>query len=119
MDEISGRFFEGAASGAIMIGDPPASGKYLTLFDWPDAVVKAPFDAPSIGDVIGELEADPERCARIRRDNMENALLRHDYAYRLRTILKDAGIAPPPGLLAREARLRELADLVRAGSIAP
>lgn len=117
-DEMSSRFFEGAASGAIMIGDPPVSGKYLTLFDWPDAVVKTPFDAPNIGDVIEELEADPERCARIRRENMENALLRHDYAYRLGTILDDAGIASPPGLLARESRLRELAELVRAGPIA-
>jgi hypothetical protein len=118
-DELSGRFFEGAASGAIMLGAPPRGGKFLTLFDWPDAVVKMPFDAPHVGDVIAELEGDPERCTRIRRDNMLNALTRHDYAYRLRTILDDAGVAAPPGLTQREARLRELADMVRAGPIAP
>lgn len=119
LDEMSGRFLEGSASGAIMIGEPPKSGKYLELFDWPDAVVSTPFDDPNIGEVIAELEADPERCTRIRRDNMQNALLRHDFAYRLHKILDDAGIAAPPGLVAREARLRELADIVKHADIAP
>ncbi len=119
LDEVSGRFFEGSAAGAIMIGDPPRTGKYLELFDWPDAVVPTPFDSPNIGAVIAELEADPERSTRIRRDNMVNALLRHDCAYRLHTILEDAGMSLPPGLLARESRLRELADLVRTAPLAP
>jgi len=118
-DELSGRFFEGAAAGAIMIGEPPKTGKFLTLFDWPDSVVKAPFDEPGIGEILAELEGDPDRSTRIRRDNMLNALLRHDWAYRVRTILDDAGISPPPGLLAREARLRELADMVRGAAVAP
>ena len=116
---MSGRFFEGAAAGAIMIGEPPRSGKYLELFDWPDAVVRTPFDAPHIGETIAELEADPERCVRIRRNNMVNALLRHDCAHRYHQILNDAGIAAPPGLLSRERRLRELADIVRDANIAP
>jgi hypothetical protein len=119
LDEMSGRFFEGAAAGAIMLGEPPRSGPYLTLFDWPEAVVKIPFDAPNIGEVIAELEADAERSSRIRRENMVNALLRHDCVYRLRNILEDAGMPMPPRLLEREARLRELADLVRAGPVAP
>ncbi|HWA75708.1 MAG TPA: glycosyltransferase [Polyangiaceae bacterium] len=119
LDEMSGRFFEGAAAGAIMIGEPPRSGKYLELFDWPDAVVRTPFDAPHIGETIAELEADPERCVRIRRNNMVNALLRHDCAHRYHQILNDAGIAAPPGLLSRERRLRELADIVRDANIAP
>jgi Glycosyl transferases group 1 len=119
LDEMSGRFFEGSAAGAIMLGEPPRSGKFLELFDWPDAVVRTPFDAPNIGEVMAELESDPERCSRIRRDNMVNALTRHDCAHRLRQILDDAKIPAPPGLLAREARLRELADLVRVAHVAP
>jgi hypothetical protein len=119
LDEMSGRFFEGAAAGAIMIGEPPRSGKYLELFDWPDAVVRAPFDAPNIAETIRELEADPERCVRARRNNMVNALLRHDWAYRYRQILDDARMPAPAGLLAREARLRELADMAREADIAP
>ena len=48
-----------------------------------------------------------------------HALARHDCAHRLRKILDDAGMAAPPALLAREARLRELGDMVRAATIAP
>jgi len=119
LDEMSGRFFEGAAAGAIMIGEPPRSGKYLELFDWPDAVVYTPFDAPNIAETIAELTADPERCVRVRRNNMVNALLRHDWSHRFRQILDDAHMAAPAGLLAREARLRELADHAREANIAP
>lgn len=119
LDDISGRFFEGAAAGAIMLGDPPRSGPYLSLFDWPDAVVKMPFDQPEIVSVIEQLDADPARCIRIRRENMINALLRHDGVYRLRTILEDAALPIPEGVLTRERRLRELADAVRTEPIAP
>ena len=79
----------------------------------------APFDDPNVADVIATLEADPERCIRIRRNNMVNALERHDSAHRLRKILDDAGMPAPPELVAREARLRELADIVRSAEIAP
>ncbi len=112
-DEIAGRYFEGAASGAIVIGDPPNMPEFRERFDWPDAVVLMPFDAPDVLQRIEELDADPARQARIRRDNVVNVLLRHDWVHRLRTILEAVGIAPPARMLAREARLRALADEVR------
>jgi Glycosyl transferases group 1 len=112
-DEIAGRFFEGAASGAIIIGDPPNTPEFRERFDWPDAVVPIPFDAPDVLKRIEELDADPARQARIRRDNVVNALLRHDWVHRLRTILDAVGIDPPARMLAREARLKALADEVR------
>jgi hypothetical protein len=109
-EEIAGRFFEGAAAGAVMLGDAPRTDMFSTLFDWPDAVIPTPLDAPLIGDLIAELDRDPERVARIRRNGVMNTMLRHDWAYRLRTILGDAGVAPPPELLARESRLRATAE---------
>jgi hypothetical protein len=118
MDELSGRFVEGAAAGAIMIGEPPRSAKYLEMFDWPDHVVRRPFDDPDIANIIDELLADPERCARIRRDNVLNTLRRHDWVYRCRQILATAGLPIPGALVAREQRLRELADMVeQAGGV--
>jgi hypothetical protein len=109
-DEIAARFYEGAASGAIMLGDPPDSEDFRTQFDWTDAVVPIPFDAPRIAEVVADLDAHPERSSRIRRDNMANALLRHDWVYRLRALLDAVGVAPTDSMLAREARLRALAD---------
>jgi hypothetical protein len=78
-----------------------------------------PYEQAQFVSVIPPLEADPARCIRIRRENMINALLRHDGVYRLRTILEDAALPIPEGVLTRERRLRELADAVRTEPIAP
>lgn len=108
--EIAARFYEGAAGGAILLGEPPESAHFREQFGWPDAAVRTPFDAPQIGEVIAALDADPERRARIHRDNAVNALRRFDWEARLRSIFTALGLAPTERMLAREARLRALAD---------
>lgn len=112
-DEIAGRFFEGAASGAIILGDAPNTEDFRKRFDWPDAVVPMPFDAPDVMKRIEQLDADGARQARIRKDNVAHSLLRHDWVHRLRTILDSVGIEAPARMLARVARLKALADEVR------
>jgi hypothetical protein len=112
-DEIAGRFFEGTAAGAIVLGDPPNIDEFRSRFDWPDAVIPMPFDAPEVLKRIEELEEDPRRQERIRKENVANALLRHDWVHRLRTMLDAVCVAPPARMLAREARLAALAAEVR------
>jgi hypothetical protein len=109
-DEIAARFYEGAAAGTIMLGDPPNSDDFRSQFDWPDSVFRMPFDAPNVGEVIAEIEDDPGRSARIRWRSVVESLRRHDWVYRLRRILEVAGLAPSEKLLEREARLQSLAD---------
>jgi Glycosyl transferases group 1 len=109
-DEIAARFYEGAAAGTIMLGDPPNSDDFRNQFDWQDPVIPMPFDAPKVASVIAELDADQARSARIRRDSVVNALLKHDWVYRLRVLLGVAGVRPTDAMLAREASLRGLAD---------
>lgn len=117
-DAIAARFYEGAAAGAIMLGDPPDSADFRAQFDWEDAVVPVPFHAPRMAETIAALDADPARRSRIRRRNVFNALRRHDWVYRLRAICAAAGMAPTPGMLAREARLSALAAEVQAADAA-
>ena len=117
VDEIAARFYEGAAAGAIMIGDPPETDDFREQFGWPDSVVRMSFDAPDVADLILQLDGDPGRTARIRRDNMTNALLRHDWVYRLRTVLETLGVPLPPPLAAREQALKTLADETATSSI--
>ncbi|MBS1152357.1 MAG: hypothetical protein H6Q89_4055 [Myxococcaceae bacterium] len=112
-EEISARFFEGIAAGAVLLGDPPDSDEFRRLFDWPDATVKIPFDAPHVAEVIARLEADPHRVQTIRRENVANALLRHDWVYRLRDVYTLAGMRPSFGMLQREAQLSALAAELR------
>lgn len=118
-DEVSSRFFEGAAAGTIMIGDPPTTGPYLELFDWPEVVIAAPFDDEAIGDRLATLDADPERCSRIRSHNMIHALRRHDWVYRLRRILEESQLPVPQSVPEREAELLRRAALVQEADVMP
>jgi len=38
-DEISARFYEGAAAATVMIGEAPRTEEFKRQFDWPDAVI--------------------------------------------------------------------------------
>lgn len=114
--EIAARFFEGIAAGAILLGDPPRSEQFRRLFDWTDATIPIPFDAPQVAEVIAELESNPERVQTIRRENVANALLRHDWVYRLRDVFALAGRCPSLAMLQREAQLSALAAELRRDS---
>ena len=111
--EVGYRFFEGAAAGTIMIGRPPAGDAFKRLFPWEGAVIDAPFDAPDIGDLIHDLEADPARIMRIRTANVVNALRRHDWLYRYETMLATVGMETTPAMAERRERLDTLADRVQ------
>ena len=110
--ETSNRYFEGAASGAIMVGERPQNEEFERLFDSPDAVTRLPYDSDDIDVVIKDLDGDPERQDRIRRTGVVQALMRHDWVYRWEAILKTVGLEPMQGMLERKDRLRKLAEVV-------
>lgn len=110
--EFGYRYFDGAAAGAIMIGERPNNEVFDELFDWPDAVIPLPSDASKTVGFIKELDQDPERQHKIRRTNVVQTLLRHDWVYRWESILDTAGLAPAQATLDRKGRLRGLAELV-------
>jgi len=110
--EIGNRYFEGAASGTIMVGERPHTEAFETLFDWPDAVVHLDYDSSEIDRIINDLDRQPERQERIQRTNVAQSLLRHDWAYRWEAIIKTVGLEPMPQLLERKKRLHTLAQQV-------
>jgi Glycosyl transferases group 1 len=110
--EFGHRYFEGAASGAIMIGERPRNEAFGQLFDWPDAVIPLPYNSSHINRVIRDLDADPKRQDKIRRTGVAQALMRHDWVYRWETILAAVGLEPAQELLERKERLRRLLEIV-------
>lgn len=110
-EELGSRFFDGAAGGAVMLGEPPNCKAYHECFDWSDAVIQVPNEAANIGEIIAELNAQPERLARIRTDNIVNSLLRHDWVYRWGKILNAVGLEQTPQMAHREAYLKNLAQM--------
>jgi hypothetical protein len=109
--EIGFRYYEGAAAGAVMIGEAPNCEAFRETFPWPDAVIEIQPDGSDVVEVLERLDSEPERVSAMARRNTAEALLRHDWVYRWKEILQAAGMEPSPGLVAREHRLKELAQL--------
>jgi len=112
---IGFRYYEGAAAGAVMIGQPPNCQEFQDMFGWRDVVIQVQPDGSDVQDVLAGLNLEPERVSKISRRNGAEALLRHDWVYRWKKIFQVAGIEPSPRMVERERRLRELADLALDG----
>jgi hypothetical protein len=110
-DEISARFYEGAAAGTVMIGEAPRTEEFKRQFDWQDAVIHVPFDSPDISRILADLNADPDRLRAARRNNVRQAALRHDWLHRIQAVFDVLGLAPTEKMRARAQRLDEIASL--------
>lgn len=109
-DVISARFYEGAAAGAVMIGEAPRTEEFKQQFDWPDALIHVPFDSPDIGRILADLNGDPERLRAVRRNNVRQAAQRHDWLHRILTVFDTLDLAPTEKMRARAKRLDEIAS---------
>jgi hypothetical protein len=108
--EVGYRYCEGAAAGAVMIGEAPDCEAYRELFGWPEAVIEIQPDGSDIMAVLRAIGSDPERMAAISTRNATEALLRHDWLYRWKEMFRVAGIEPTPRMVAHERRLKDMAD---------
>jgi hypothetical protein len=72
-------------------------------------VVRLPFDSPDAGEFLKALDADPQRIEQIRRNNVHQTALRHDWVHRLHAVFEALGLRPTEAMLVREERLRSLA----------
>jgi hypothetical protein len=112
--EVGARYYEGASAGTVLIGHAPECEAFGELFPWQDAVISLQADGSDVIKVLSSLEAEPERISAISRRNAAEALLRHDWVYRWKEILRVAGIEPSPRMKLRAQRLRDLAELSNA-----
>jgi len=108
--EIGYRYYEGAAAGCVMIGQVPECDAFGQHFDWPDAVVEVRPDGSDVQTVVRSLALDRSRVNEISKRNATEALLRHDWIYRWKDILRTVGMQPSSGLAVREKHLKQLAE---------
>jgi glycosyltransferase involved in cell wall biosynthesis len=108
--EIGNRYFEGAASGTIMIGERPDNSEFDKLFDWPNSLIDLPYDSSTVDTVLTMLDSEPLKEEALRSTNVRQSLLRHDWVYRWEVILNKIDLEPLPAAAERKARLRRLAD---------
>lgn len=109
-DEISARFYEGAAAGTVMLGEAPRTEEFERQFDWPDAIIPVPFDSPDIGRILTELNRNPGRLRAARQNNAREAALRHDWLHRIRVAFETLGLEPTDGMRARGQLLDQIAS---------
>jgi hypothetical protein len=109
-DEISARFYEGAAAGTVMIGEAPRITEFRQQFDWEDALIHLPFDSPDVGRILAELDGDAERLHAARRRNVQEAALRHDWLHRLQIVFETLGLVCTDEMIARQRQLDRIAS---------
>jgi hypothetical protein len=108
--EVGARFYEGAASGAVMVGRAPKAPTFAKEFWWPDAVIDLGSTETRLVEVLTRFRQQPELAETIGRKSAAEALRNFDWAHRWREILRLAGVEPSPKLVQREQRMRQLAD---------
>src|SRR5438094_7817572 len=86
--EVGFRYYEGSTAGAVLVGQAPKCESFRRTFDWPDAVIEIKPDSSDAAEVLTELAAQPERTQEISRRNAAEALLRHDWVYRWKEVLR-------------------------------
>jgi hypothetical protein len=109
---IGTRYFEGAASGTVMIGKSPDTDDFRKCFGWANAVIELPYNSGDIDEVILAMDIQEGWSEQIRRNNVAGALRNHDWVYRWEVVLSLAGLDPMPSLWDRKKRLEELAERV-------
>ncbi|MBX2864917.1 MAG: glycosyltransferase [Leptolyngbyaceae cyanobacterium MAG.088] len=107
--EIGSRYFEAVASGTVLIGMPPMGDVFPRYFDWEDPIVKVDLFEEDVLGVIQELNAQPDKVESIRRRNVVNSLLKHDWVYRWKDVLSKFDLEPSLAVIERERHLQKLA----------
>ena len=115
-NELSARYFEGMAGGAVLLGSAPDTEEYRACFGWPDSTIEIPYEARDLARIVAELDAQLERLARARANNVAGILRRHDWAHRWASILEAAGLLRTPELQRRLDRVEELATMADAAA---
>ena len=112
--EVGARFYEGAATGAVLIGQAPTIPAFAKDFDWPDAVVDIGTTEESLVAALAKFKTDPERARALGHRNAVEALRRFDWGYRWREMLRIVGLEPTPRLTQRGKQLNQLAAMAES-----
>ena len=112
--EAGARYFEGAAAGAVLLGQAPTSAAFRRDFPASDAVVEINTDGSDVLATLADLSRRPDELARIGARNAAAALRRSAWGYRWAAMLETVGRAPRAALGERIRALESLAAAIDA-----
>ena len=112
--EVGARFFEGAATGAVLVGQAPTIPAFAKEFNWPNAVVDIGSTESDLDAALQPFVSDPARFAALSKRNAVEAIKRFDWSYRWREMLGLVGMQLTAKHLEREKQLAALAAQAEA-----
>lgn len=107
--EVGYRYFEGAAAGAILVGQKPPGQAFSDLFGCSDALFEVATDGSDILETLKALSMRPEEMKAISKNNVKHILMHHDWIYRWSEIIDIAGLHFHDRMEARKDNLKALA----------
>lgn len=107
------RWFECGAAGCVIVGKRPTTPLAQELLDWEDATIELPDDPEASVRLIEELWENPARLHAIYRRNYVENLTRHDWRWRIKTMLDQLEIALPESLIKELSQLQKVRQLTQ------
>lgn len=107
---VTSRWLEGLTCGCVVLGKRPTGVMAQEMLNWPDSTFELPDNKREALGFVSELLADQELLARIRGRNVVEMVRRHDWRYRVATMLKKLDLAQGPQLRHDLSRLAVLAQ---------
>lgn len=105
---ITFRWFDGIATGCILVGKRPITPLMNELFDWEDSSIEIPDSPQQSPEFIEELLRQEQRMQRISQANYFQSVCKHDWRFRIQAMLEEAQLPPAATLLEELQHLREL-----------
>ena len=104
------RWFEAWSSGCSVVGKRPYGLGVEKLLDWEDSVIDLPERESEWMEFIYSFLSDETRLIKISRRNYKEALLRHDWIYRIRDVLNTIELQLPEEISNRSCVLRDMSE---------
>lgn len=95
---VGPRWYEGLATGTVIIGHAPTGEENESLLDWDQSTINLPSNPEKGLQKILELLAEPDFLRKIGRENIRQMHLKHDWRYRIENMLNVTGIPAPSAL---------------------
>lgn len=101
------RWFEGWACGCNLVGKRPVGKGVAELLDWENSTIELPDDPNQWVPFFEDLLDDEATLAANARRNYQECVLRHDWRYRIQTMLKSLDLPVPARLSAEIEQLQQ------------
>ncbi|XPM60490.2 MAG: glycosyltransferase [Leptolyngbya sp. IPPAS B-1204] len=92
------RWFEAWAAGCTIVGKQPFEQGVQELMDWENSTIEIPDSPTDWIPFFESLLADETTLALNARRNQQECMLRHDWLYRIKTMLTTVGLPVPEAL---------------------